>query len=184
MAEPAAPAAPARKHRRRAEQRRQDLLQAALVTFAENGYHGARTSDIARRAGVSQPYVYALFPDKRALFLACDEWTTSRIRDELESARAQAAEGGEDIVALLGQRWAALVKAHPHLILFQIQAFAAASADPEIQGPVRDQFIELIELSERVYDAPRQRVLHYIAAALLFNMAVALDVPEDYRPLL
>jgi AcrR family transcriptional regulator len=181
MAEHAAPAAPAGKQRRRADQRRQDLLEAALVTFAENGYHGARTSDIARRAGVSQPYVYALFPDKRALFLACDDWTVGRIREQLEDVQAA---DGEDVVTLLGRKWAELVEAQPHLVLFQIQAFAAASADPEIQGPVRERFIGLIELSERLNDAPRQVVLRYIASALLFNMAVALDVPDDYRPLL
>ena len=48
-----------------AEERRSDLLEAAVIEFAENGYHGTRTADIAARAGVSQPYVYALFPDKR-----------------------------------------------------------------------------------------------------------------------
>src|SRR5512146_1958447 len=59
-----------------ADKRRADLLEAAVIEFAENGYHGTRTADIAARAGVSQPYVYALFPDKRALFLACHDWTT------------------------------------------------------------------------------------------------------------
>jgi AcrR family transcriptional regulator len=183
MTEPAAPVAPARKQRRRADQRRQDLLQAALITFAENGYHGARTSDIARRAGVSQPYVYALFPDKRALFLACNDWTADRIRDALRDGSGQAREG-QDALRLLGRQWAAMVQATPHLTQFQIQAFAAASADPEIAGPVRDRFIELIELSERLLDVPRQQVLRYLASALLFNMAVSLDVPEEYRPML
>ena len=73
-----------------AQERRAELLEAAVIEFAESGYHGTRTADIAARAGVSQPYVYALFPDKRALFLACHEWTTERIKEALEKASADA----------------------------------------------------------------------------------------------
>jgi AcrR family transcriptional regulator len=57
------------------------VLEAAVVEFAEHGYQGTRTADIAARAGVSQPYVYALFPDKRSLFLACHDATIDRIRE-------------------------------------------------------------------------------------------------------
>src|ERR1700739_4239354 len=71
-----------------ARERRADLLEAAVIEFAESGYHGTRTADIAARAGVSQPYVYALFPDKRTLFLACHDWTTERIKEALEKASA------------------------------------------------------------------------------------------------
>src|SRR6202046_5452960 len=77
-----------------AEERRADLLEAAVIEFAENGYHGTRTADIAARAGVSQPYVYALFPDKRSLFLACHEWTTQRIKETLRLASAHPAGAG------------------------------------------------------------------------------------------
>jgi AcrR family transcriptional regulator len=132
---------------------------------------------------VSQPYVYALFPHKRALFLACNEWVTDQMREALWAARAKAEEG-EDIAELLRREWTAVVDAQRHLILFQVQAFAAASADPEIQGPVRDRLIELIELGERLLDVPRQQVLRHVADALLFNTTVTLEVPEEYRPLL
>ncbi len=71
-----------------ADQRRAQLLDAAVVEFAERGYQGTRTADIAARAGVSQPYVYALFPDKRSLFLACHAATTDRIRESIEKASA------------------------------------------------------------------------------------------------
>ena len=67
------------RQRLSAAERRADLLEAAVVEFAENGYQGTRTADIAARAGVSQPYVYAQFPAKRARFLACRDWTTQHI---------------------------------------------------------------------------------------------------------
>ena len=64
-----------------------------MVEFAENGYRGMRTADIAARAGVSQPYVYALFPDKRSLFLACHDATIERIKESIEKAGVGSEEG-------------------------------------------------------------------------------------------
>src|ERR671935_49342 len=80
--------APARAARQRlsASQRREQILAAAFAEFAAHGYHAAATADIARRAGISQPYIYALFPDKKALFLACHERAMQRLRNLLVEA--------------------------------------------------------------------------------------------------
>src|SRR5260370_734881 len=56
--------------RQTAAARRESILAAAVVEFAEQGLHGTATEAIARRAGVSQPYVFRLFGTKKALFLA------------------------------------------------------------------------------------------------------------------
>src|ERR1700751_3826839 len=88
--------------RLRAQERRADLLEAAVIGFAGSGVHGARTAEIAARAGVSQPYVYALFPDKRALSLACHDWTTERIKEALEKARADLTDGDDGAQVLDG----------------------------------------------------------------------------------
>ena len=172
-----------RKRTRRlsAQERRADLLEAAVVEFAENGYHGTRTADIAARAGVSQPYVYALFPDKRALFLACHDWTTQHIKDTLASASA-AAGAGEDAEQALGRAYRTLLDRRPHQVLFQVQAHAAATADPVIRAPVRQRFMEIIELSERLHDAPREVVLRHVGRVMLGNVAVVLDLPPEFRP--
>jgi AcrR family transcriptional regulator len=156
------------------------VLEAAVVEFAECGYQGTRTADIAARAGVSQPYVYALFPDKRALFLACHDATIDRIKESIEKASADAEERGGDQV--LGRAYQELFDAHPHQVLFQVQAHAAATADPVIRTPVRERFIELIELSERLHGVPRDLVLRHVARAMLGNVALALDLPPEYLP--
>lgn len=64
-----------------AEERRDQVLEAGISVFAEFGYHATKTADIARRAGISQPYIYALFDDKKALFLACLQRSREQIRD-------------------------------------------------------------------------------------------------------
>jgi len=173
-----------RKRTRRlsARERRADLLEAAVIEFAESGYHGTRTADIAARAGVSQPYVYALFPDKRALFLACHDFTTERIKEALEKATTDLSDGA-DVEQALDRAYRGLFDERPHQVLFQIQAHAAAAADPEIREPVRRRFIELVELSERLNGAPRDLVLRHVARSMLGNVALALDLPPEYRPI-
>jgi AcrR family transcriptional regulator len=171
-----------RPRRLSAQERRADLLEAAVIEFAESGYHGTRTADIAARAGVSQPYVYALFPDKRSLFLACHDYTTERIKEALEKATTDLSDGA-DVEQALDRAYQGLFDERPHQVLFQIQAHAAAAADPEIREPVRRRFIEIVELTERLNGAPRDLVLRHVARSMLGNVALALDLPPEYRPI-
>lgn len=50
------------------ETRRQAILDAALLTFAEHGFEAARLDDVAARAGVAKGTLYLYFPSKEALF--------------------------------------------------------------------------------------------------------------------
>ena len=60
-----------RRPRRRPGENHAILLSASTVEFGLRGYAATQTSVIAKRAGVSQPNVYANFSSKRDLFLAC-----------------------------------------------------------------------------------------------------------------
>ena len=84
--------APSTLPRRSAEDRREQVLEAAIHEFAELGYQAASTAAIARRAGISQPYIYALFPSKRDLFLAAH----ARMGTTLRATFMDAAAGHED----------------------------------------------------------------------------------------
>src|SRR4029450_9566016 len=66
--------------------RREDVLDAAVAEFAEHGFHGASTPAIARRAGISQPYIYALFASKKVLFAAAHTRVVDRIREGFTAA--------------------------------------------------------------------------------------------------
>ncbi len=52
------------------DERRAQLLTAALEVFVSNGYHGAAMDEIAETAQVSKPVLYQHFPSKRELYLA------------------------------------------------------------------------------------------------------------------
>ena len=55
---------------RDAERTRAAILEAALVEFGEHGYAGARTSAIARRAGINAQLISYYFDGKEGLYRA------------------------------------------------------------------------------------------------------------------
>jgi len=64
-----------------AAERKDTILDAALIEFADRGFEGTSTEDIAKRAGISQPYLFRLFGTKKELYIA----SVSRCyRDTLE----------------------------------------------------------------------------------------------------
>ena len=90
------------------QERRRQLLDAALEVFVSQGYHAAAMDDIAERAGVSKPVLYQHFPGKLELYLALldqsvDELVAS-VRDRAGLDRGQQAAGGRDLRRLLRVR--------------------------------------------------------------------------------
>src|SRR3954463_2855946 len=61
---------PETARRMSSEERREQIIAAAIAVFGARGYEGTTTDDVARTAGISQPYVVRLFRSKENLFLA------------------------------------------------------------------------------------------------------------------
>jgi AcrR family transcriptional regulator len=66
--------------------REQLILDVAGGVFAASGYHAASMDEIAARADVSKPMVYAYFGSKERLYLAYIERTGRELLDRLERA--------------------------------------------------------------------------------------------------
>jgi AcrR family transcriptional regulator len=80
---------PAARRRLTGAQRRALILDAACHEFAQHGFQGASTADIARRAGCSEPMLYKHFASKAVLFAAVLEETSTQVErrfDELIAA--------------------------------------------------------------------------------------------------
>jgi len=78
-----------------ANKRRQQLLDTAAVLFAERGFAGATTAEIARSAGVTEPIIYRHFASKKDLFIALIDRTgeeTLRLWRQQLSAAADPAD--------------------------------------------------------------------------------------------
>jgi AcrR family transcriptional regulator len=161
------------RQRMSAGERREMVLEAALGEFAARGLAGASTEEVARRAGISQPYLFRLFPTKRALFLAL----VRRCFERLEEAFTTAAEGltGQDAVLAMADAYERLLEDRL-LLLLQMQAYAACD-DPEVRATTRAGYKHLWELVERLTGLPFQDVVDFFAIGMLMNVAAAMDLP-------
>src|SRR5581483_3788702 len=69
--------------RRRGEERREKILDAARRVFLESGFAGARTRRIAEEAGITEALLYRYFPSKWEIFRAAVHEPLERFVDEL-----------------------------------------------------------------------------------------------------
>lgn len=58
------------KREKQKEERRKQILEAALLVFSQRGFHATNVSDVAAQAGVSQGTIYWYFESKEELFTA------------------------------------------------------------------------------------------------------------------
>ena len=62
------------------------IIDAAVAVFAEKGFHAARVSDVAKRAGVADGTIYLYFKNKEDLLLSLFEEKMGRQIESLEAA--------------------------------------------------------------------------------------------------
>ena len=121
----------ATKTRQTAEIRREAVLEAARVEFARRGLHGASTDAIARRAGISQPYLFRLFRTKKELFLAVNDMCFART---LEVFRAAASgKSGEEALHAISEAYGRLISENRAMLQGQLQAYALSVEDDDIR---------------------------------------------------
>ena len=77
-----------------ADHRRELVLQAATRAFARRGYNATSTDEVAREAGVSQPYVVRIFGTKLELFLQVFERALEQVRLTFEQVLDDLAAAG------------------------------------------------------------------------------------------
>jgi AcrR family transcriptional regulator len=160
--------------RRSAEERRREIVEIAISHFAQNGYNGTSTDQVAREAGISQPYLFRLFGTKRELFLACNAAMHDRIAESFTEAARDLPQ--EERMKAMGDSYTALL-ADRNALLFQMQSYAAC-ADPEIQKHVREGFATLVRQVQEATGASPADLWSFFSHGMLLNViaAVNLDV--------
>lgn len=159
--------------RQTAQARREAVLEAARPEFAERGLHAASTDAIARRAGISQAYLFRLFGSKKELFLAVNDACFERTLDTFRRA-ARGKSGGEALRAM-GAAYAALVDEDRTMLQGQLQAYAASVDDADVRRSTSEGFGKLVEFVESVSGADYRAVSHFFASGMLFNVLAAME---------
>ncbi len=156
-----------------AEERRESVLEAAITEFAARGLDGTSTEHVAQRAGISQPYLFRLFPTKKALFIALVERCFQRVAEAFTAAAADRM--GEEALAAMGDAYQQLLEDRT-LLLLQMHAYAACD-DPGIREATRTGFRRLWLLVEQLTGMPFERVTSFFAMGMLMNVAAAMNLP-------
>jgi AcrR family transcriptional regulator len=162
-----------------AAERRDSILEAALIEFAEKGYSATSTDDIAARAGISQPYLFRLFGTKKELYIA----SVSRCFRETLELFQRAAEGvrGQEALHAIGELYMSALREDKLRLRAQMQAYAAAD-DPEIRAVVRAGYGDLVSYIRRVSGADWPEVWNFFAAGMFLNVLASMHADEDPEP--
>src|SRR3954452_15191246 len=92
-----------------ADQRREEVLGAAMGVFADRGFHGTSTAAAAQAAGISHAYLFKLVPTKSALAAAVAERCFQKTHATFGAAAERARRDGDEVLPAIGIAYAELV---------------------------------------------------------------------------
>ncbi|HEY2200822.1 MAG TPA: TetR/AcrR family transcriptional regulator [Solirubrobacteraceae bacterium] len=159
-----------------AEERREDVLRAAMKVVGPRGLYGTPTMDVAAAAGISQAYLFRLFPTKTELFVAVLERSFERIHDAFVEAAANARAGGRPVRDAMAEAYTSLLR-DPEVLLTQLQGQAAAS-EPAVRDVLRRGFRMIFEMVEREWPASPEEIQAFFAHGMLCNVIAAMQIED------
>jgi len=175
------PADPGR--RLSSDERRRQILQASLAVFGARGYEGATTDEVARAAGVSQPYVVRLFGSKENLFLAAIGDALDRLLVAFRAALAEPdgvdADGGEVTAGKrIGQAYVDLIEVRG---LHQTLAHAyLLGSHPVIGAAARRGFAQVWRFFRDEMGLGADEARTFMAEGMLISTMIGLRIVDDY----
>lgn len=159
-------------------ERRQQVLRIAAEEFAGGGLHGTSTELIARRAEITQAYIFRMFGTKKALFLEVMVAAFDRMTEGMRNAAG--AETGRDALAMMGAQYNQMLADRTSLLL-QLQGFAACG-DSEVRDAVRDSFGRMWQMVTDTTGLDPVTIKAFLAFGMLLNNGAALQVAELDEP--
>lgn len=158
--------------------RRAQLLSIAAEEFAAGGLHGTSADTIARRADITQAYVFRLFGTKKKLFIEVVEAAFGAMTDGM--ARAAGDATGLEALARMGAQYDALL-ADRTVLLLQLQGFAACG-DDDVREAVRGSFGRMWDTVARRTGLDPVTVKTFLAYGMLLNNGAAMGLAEVTEP--
>lgn len=162
-----------------AEERREAVLEAGMTVFAERGFLGTPTTEVAKAAGISQAYLFRLFPTKSDLVLAVIQRSNQRIYEAFVKATARARAEGGDPIGAMANAYSELL-ADRTMLMTQIHQHAAAASMPEVAAASRQWFADLYALVERESDLPPEGIHQFFATGMLLNVMAAIGANDEH----
>jgi AcrR family transcriptional regulator len=156
-------------------ERRVLILEAALRTFAANGYDGAAMDEIASAAGISKAVVYDHVASKRDLYTQL----VHAIRDEIEQTvedalRAPGVNGEERVEAAVDAIYR-YVEEHPEasrLLVLELQGASVSAIGRELEERITGHLTRTLGSDRGLFDGHPNRERQLVILAELLKSAV------------
>lgn len=159
-------------------------MAAAVDCFAQKGFYGTTTHEIAQWVGISQPYLYRLYPNKEALFAAAVDHVSVVMTETLVAhspAPAPAGAGRAPEAALDAARgaYAALV-ADRNILRFLMHANCAVG-EPLVAQAVRRCYAKQVDTVRQLL-GDDDAVRRWFGAGMLDNVVAVLGLADIDEP--
>jgi AcrR family transcriptional regulator len=132
--------------------------------------------DIAKEAGISQSYLYRLFPTKEDLFIAVVRHCFQLVRASLAEGAAKAASAEPAAVLdAMGEAYARLIS-DQDLLLLQLHAQCAAR-ELAVGDAVRAEYARTVEYVRAASGGTDEAIQQFFALGALCHLVVAIGGP-------
>lgn len=162
----------------KSDERRRAVVAAAIDCFAQKGFYGTTTHEIADRVGISQPYLYRLYPNKEALFAAAVDHVSVVMTETLAAHSSASGAAGTALEAARGA-YAALV-ADRTILRFLMHANCAAG-EPLVGPAVRRCYAKQVDTVRQLL-GDDDAVRHWFGAGMLDNVVAVLGLADVDEP--
>ncbi|MCP2366911.1 AcrR family transcriptional regulator [Agromyces flavus] len=160
--------------RMKAADRREQILQAATAVFGAKTYVGTTTDEVARAAGVSQPYVVRLFGTKEKLFIEVIDRAYDRLLEEFRAALPGDAEGRAE---RMGRAYTGLLSERGMLPV--IANSTALGGEHQIGRVARAGFSRIWRFIREEAGFSQEETRSFMATGMLINTIVGLRLTGE-----
>lgn len=167
----------------KSDERRRTITAAAIDCFAQKGFYGTTTHEVAAHAGVSQPYLYRLYPNKEALFAAAVDRVSVVMTETFlahSPAAGEAKLAPEAALATARDAYAALV-ADRTILRFLMHANCAAG-EPLVAQAVRRCYAKQVDTVRQLLRDDDDAVRRWFGDGMLDNVAAVLGLADIDEP--
>jgi AcrR family transcriptional regulator len=140
-----------------AEERRLQIIDAAVSLFARKGYQATGTAEIAAAVGVAEPTIYRYFENKQDLYIAALRRNAEEVMVNWERI---AAENDNPLNALLslGQWYLMTLRERPELLALRFRSMTDP-AEPEVVDQARETYLQVMAFTEGLFTKAKEQGL-------------------------
>jgi AcrR family transcriptional regulator len=166
---------------------RERLLSAAGALFAQRGYRGTTTRDIADAAGITERTLFRHLPSKAALFREAVIVPVEAFVEDFAARwreRPRGSRGTETEVREFYENLLAVIEGERTLLVAVMAALAYNDRDPETFPELQSMFAPLLDELEAIFAVEAElrdwQLDPRIAVRMIVGMALSVTVHADW----